>query len=241
MKVDSAHFFNARNTVSTEGASAGFLDHVRKHPSVLISVVIHGILIALAFFIMIEREASSRGRSLEDPFQIDAISFTEKGHHAGKPAAGKVVKAHETKFVPVSSLGMRMSETQPLSEVHEETAQDQFSAEALQFGNSMASKNAKLFRYLFKKMQDEFDRPEEYVDPSLYGNVQVKMWFSAEGEYLEDESTFTAEDPHFRAIAIRLFRKAWINPIPNVYLNKHEKFFIEFPVTLTTFRYLRGL
>ena len=88
-------------------------------------------------------------------------------------------------------------------------------------------------------MQDAFDDPAEAADPSFYGIVHVKIWFSDEGEYIEDESEFEAEDPHFKIMVKRLLRKVWSYPLSRQYFKQHKKFSLDFPVHLKYSQYRR--
>jgi hypothetical protein len=86
---------------------------------------------------------------------------------------------------------------------------------------------ARFNQYVYNKVQGWLDRDRDLNHDQIYGTVKVRIWFDADGNYLEAETVYDAIDPNFQKIVERALRKAFNMPIPHPYLYLNKKFSIE--------------
>jgi hypothetical protein len=199
----------------------------------LISGAFHGLLFLLLLWIILLRP--EEGAQNSSPIQIDTI--TEK------KTQRKIVqqlKKHEDSHsstskntphsVSLADLGMRLN-TDPVPETQtsEQPQELRPSQAADDDGWDVMNPDPRVARfnqYIYNTVQGWLDRDAYMNMQPLYGTVKLKIWFTKDGEYLEDETIFDAIDSDFREIVKRALRKSFAVPIPRPYIFQKEKFFI---------------
>jgi hypothetical protein len=213
----------------------------RKSLSVFTSAVLHALLIGLIFWFF-------NLKPDEPPPGNDAIDVTtvskEKNFKPKSVKQKKIVStapvnhsSHGERMVSLADLGMRLDRNPaPVASSSENSERAMPDAEDTpDEGWDVLNPDPKLARfnqYIYNTVQGWLDRDAYMNHQQLYGQVRVKLWFSADGEWLENETVYDAVDEDFIKIVQRALRKSFTNPIPRPYLFKHEKFSIQRTVVI---------
>lgn len=207
-----------------------------------VSVFLHALILLLAYFILIQEGAP--GSKKGEPIQIESI--TEKRASKKEKQSFRHAQTRESrtasKAVPdgitLGSLAMRMDYSRQAAkeqDFYQPMPENQFAEPEPSDDWDVMNPDPRLARfnlYIYNTVQGWLDRDAHLNRTPLTGTVRVKIWFSAEGEYLESETVFDAVDPNFQAVVERALRKSFTNPIPKMYLTQKKKFFIERTVVL---------
>ncbi len=210
-----------------------------------ISVLLHALILALALLLIYQNEKSG-SRQGSEPIQIESITK--------KPAQSSVRKEKQTtrsqsaapssrsKAVPdgitLDSLAMRMDYTTPTakpSDFYQAAPESHFGQAEPADDWDVLNPDPKLARfnqYIYNTVQGWLDRDRYQNRQELSGTVRVRIWFTGDGEFLENETEYEAIDPEFQKIVERALRKSFANPIPRPFLFTNKKFSIERTVVL---------
>ena len=217
--------------------------HFNIRPTFL-SALLHGLLLLLALFFIYRNDVGSRQGS--EPIQIESItqkpSAVKEKQTSRQKSTAPTRSAKNSKAVPdgitLGSLAMRMDYRtptasaqdfyQPMPESHIGQAEPADDWDTMNPDPRVARFN----QYIYNTVQGWLDRDAPSNHQMLTGIVKLRIWFSADGEYLEKETVFDAVDPNFQAIVERALRKSFMNPIPKIYLTQKKKFFIDRTVVL---------
>jgi hypothetical protein len=206
------------------------------HPSpVSRSIAIHAILAALIYYFFFYNQPADSGKSPET-VQIDTINESapapkksqrtaSKNHYT--PSTQATSRSHS---ISLSDLGMRLNTApMPQQKEGEENSPPPTENDGEDSSWDMLNPDPRIARfnqYVYNTVQGWLDRDAYLNRQALYGTVKVKIWFSADGEYLENETEYEAIDEDFKKIVARALHKSFMNPIPHPYMYKHEKFSI---------------
>lgn len=203
----------------------------RKINPIFASILLHALLLACLMVFVYFSEPSAPN---DEPIQVETVKESRSPKRSNQHLSRSSVNGHarqapHSHSVSLSDLGMRLDERSYQHESNPDEATPASETEG-DGGWDMLNPDPRVARfnqYVYNTVQGWLDRDAYQNNQSIYGSVKVKLWFSATGEWLEDESVYDAADPEFRRIVIRALRKSFANPIPRPFLFKHEKFFIE--------------
>ena len=210
------------------------------------SLVIHAILFGILLWLALQNPIQLDGLS-DATIQLDSVNTqspakTKRGSRLKRSTPST---KDRSEGISLSDLGMRMRPLESHSEPERESnhystsTDDGINPNQVPEGNgdilTPDPRLARFNQYIYKTVQGWLDRDAYLNTERIYGTVQLKIWFSADGEYLEDETLFEFQDPNFKAIVARALRKSFATPIPRAYLVKKQKFFIERQVVIRQF------
>ena len=211
------------------------MEDVQKDPSPILSflksVVLHALIFGLIYYLFLMNPDEGNPKSA--PIEVQTISDKVQKkivHHSAKnPVNHSATPSKHAHEVSLSDLGMRLN-TDPVPE-QSSAEENRPSQEAANDDDGWDVMNpdprvARFNQYIYNTVQGWLDRDAYLNQKQLYGTVKLKIWFTKDGEYLEDETIFDAIDEDFREIVKRALRKSFMNPIPRPFLYKKEKFFI---------------
>jgi hypothetical protein len=195
------------------------------------SVVLHALIAWLIYYLMTQNPDDGVQHSA--PIEVTSVDAKpqRKIVHSEKarvhPTETAPKRSHE---VSLSDLGMRLN-TDPVPEQNNTPEESRPSADAANDDEGWDVMNpdprvARFNQYIYNTVQGWLDRDAYLNSKPLYGTVKLKIWFTKDGEYLEDETIFDAIDEDFREIVKRALRKSFANPIPHPFLYQKEKFSI---------------
>jgi hypothetical protein len=163
--------------------------------------------------------------SLTEKHPVKKIIHNPEQAQAPSTATTKNSSNH---FVSLSDLGMRLN-TDPVQEATNPQEMRPSTETTDDDGWDIMNPDPRVARfnqYIYNTVQGWLDRDAYLNSKPLYGTVKLKIWFTKNGEYLENETIFDAIDEDFREIVKRALRKSFTNPIPHPFLYQKEKFFI---------------
>ncbi|MBS1959061.1 MAG: hypothetical protein JST80_06275 [Bdellovibrionales bacterium] len=200
------------------------------------SLLLHSIFAILIYFLVF--------RNPPPPIQTELIvtdSFGDKNKIEKRrpPRTGILARsARKAEGVTLSDLGMQFN---PLEYV---APNSRSSPESFYTGPSTVNDDsgwdllnpdpriARFNQYLYNTVQGWLDRESYLITGTLTGTVKIKMWFDAEGNYLENETVYDAIDPDFKRIVQISLHNSFLRPIPKPYLFTNKKFSIQRQVVL---------
>jgi hypothetical protein len=212
--------------------------------SLVISMVIHALLFGLLLWLALRNPVVSDGLQ-ESSIQLDAVinnrpSATRRGSIR---KTERSMSRGASAGISLGDLGMHMapleSHVEPEYDSNVPSQTDGQSRDFVPDGDwDLLNPDPRLARfnqYIYKTVQGWLDRDAYLNTERIYGTVKVKIWFSPEGEYLENETLFEFQDENFKAIVARALRKSFNRPVPRAFLSKKEKFYIERSVVIRQF------
>ena len=203
------------------------------------SVIIHALLIAGLYYLL---TLQPQERPDSSPIQIDSITPKKSQERVAKRSKSVPVsqpqthaKTSDSSHVSLSDLGMRFSYEPSVPQNAAKSAAETPADIPDDNGWDIMNPDPRVARfnqYIYNTVQGWLDRDAPQNPAHMTGSVKVRIWFDADGNYLENETVYDAIDPDFQKVVARALHKSFINPIPHPFLYIHKKFSIERVVVL---------
>ena len=206
-------------------------------PPLIISFLLHALIFGVIVFLFSQNLEDGSPNS--EPIQIESVKEKKRSVKVkikNEKELSHTSVNHHGHSVSLSDLGMRL-DTSSKPESDRQGARSPFESAPESGSDDWDVLNpdprvARFNQYIYNTVQGWLDRDSYLNQQKLYGTVKIKIWFTKDGEYLENETNFEAIDSDFEQIVRRALRKSFMNPIPRPFLFQHDKFFIVRTVVL---------
>ena len=165
------------------------------------AIVIHAVACGLLFFLFYERRESGIPRTKE-------VSVTLAWPGQASSKAGPRTAPSAKEIPKLSDLGISFFGKRTVLPESEGGGGGEGEDEGGGIHDSA------LYRYVFREINQRLTYPDLFKQSLIDGRVEAKLVFSKDGEFLPDQSKFSAGSGFLRVSVIQNLRATFLSPIP---------------------------